>query len=151
MSKITIILISITFLTLSIGCERLLRPEDKVEIITKDIVYQVGDRVTVNIQNPTKHTVYIRRCSADNFRYSLKAENSSEDELAKNDSCPSFMQQIIAIQGGEDLEISLLLTFNASYSAPETGKYRLRLHMFDTMRQMIEPPTNQSNVIEVRR
>ncbi|HAC14705.1 MAG TPA: hypothetical protein DCE78_01990 [Bacteroidetes bacterium] len=151
MSKITILLISISILILSIGCERLLRPEDKVEINTTDIVYQVGDEVTVNIQNPTRYTVYIRRCSASSFRYSLKAENSSDDELAKNDSCPSFLQQIIAIPGGEELEITLLLTFNASYTAPESGKYRLQLHMFDTMRQMIDPPANQSNVIEVMR
>jgi hypothetical protein len=151
MSKITIILISISVLLLNFGCERLLRSQDKVEVVTTKIVYQVGDQVTVKIQNPTAHAVHIRRCSTSNYRYSLKVENTSENEFAKIDSCSSFMQQIIAIPGGEELDITLLLTFDSSYSVPETGKYRLQLHMFDSMREMIEPPTNQSNVIEIRR
>lgn len=152
LKKLTII--GVVFICiLSLGCERVLVPAEEVQIQILDESYRPGDTVRIRITNPTDFAIYLRRCGATSFRYSaITTGGDGGDVTVKNDSCSSFNQQIIEIRGGSELEITLMLTLDAGVRLTPSDDLRLqlRLHMFDTMRQMIDPPKNQTNPFKLQ-
>lgn len=137
---------------LSMGCEKVLVPSEEVIIQILDESYRPGDTVRIRITNPTDFAIYLRRCGASSFRYSAIMTGEGDDIIVKNDSCSSFNQQIIEIRGGNELDITLMLTLDAGVrlTPSENLTLKLRLHMFDTMRQMIDPPKNQTNSFKLQ-
>lgn len=151
MKNITgILIISICYLIM--GCEKILVPADEVQIHVLDESYRPGDTVRIRITNPTDYAIYLRRCGATSFRYSAVTSDGGDEVVVKNDTCSSFNQQIIEIRGGNELDITLLLTLNVGVRLNPSDELslKIRLHMFDTMRQMIDPPKNQSNPFKLQ-
>lgn len=134
------------------GCEVALSPEPKLDLQVAAIQYRVGDPVNIRINNPTDQTYYIRRCGANNFRYAVVMRNTGQEpQTVKNDSCNSFNQQIIPIPPGEEFQLNFSLTLNAGAQINPDATFRIQLHIFDTRRELIQPPDNETNQFTMSR
>lgn len=135
-----------------IGCERALAPIPALEIQVASIQYRVGDPINVRINNPTSSTYYIRRCGSASYRYAVVMRNTGQEpQFVKNDSCNSFNQQIVPIAPGEELQLVFTLTLNPSAQLNPEASFRIQLHLFDTTRELISPPENESNQFTIAR
>jgi len=140
--------ISIILLTLFcwIGCERALAPEPVIEVQVAAIQYKVGDPINVRISNPTSRTYYIRRCGSVSYRYAVVMRNTGQEPvLVKNDRCNSFNQQILPVGPGEEIQLIFALTIDQDVQLTPDASYRIQLHLFDSTRELIQPPDNESN------
>jgi len=135
-----------------IGCERALAPEPALEIQVAAIQYRVGDPVNIRINNPTSRTYYIRRCGNASYRYAVVKRNTGQEPvLVKNDSCNSFNQQILPVGPGEELQLVFTLTLNVGAQISPEASYRIQMHVFDSTRELISPPDNESNQFTIAR
>lgn len=135
-----------------IGCERALAPEPTLEVQVAAIQYSVGDPVNVRINNPTSSTYYIRRCGSNSYRYAVVMRNTGQEpRLVKDDSCNSFNQQIIPIPPGEELQLVFSLTLNPGAQLNPEASFRLQMHLFDSTRELLQPPDNESNQFSIAR
>ncbi len=135
-----------------LGCERALAPEPSIEVQVAAIQFKVGDPINVRINNPTPRTYYIRRCGSSSFRYAVVMRNTGQEPLiVKNDSCNSFNQQIIPIVPGDELELSFTLILDAAAQINPEASFRIQMHIFDTTRELIKPPDNESNQFTIAR
>jgi len=145
-------LLSILILWPLISCERALVAEAQLEIQVASIQYRPGDPVNVRLYNPTQRTVYIRRCGNSSYRYAVIMRRTGQEAvIVKSDSCNSFNQQILQIPSGEELQLVFTLTLNPGIVPDPEATYRIQLHVFDSTREMIAPPRNESNQFTLRR
>lgn len=129
-----------------IGCERALSPEPVVSVQVAANEYRVGDPINVRITNPTSRTYYFRRCGSSSYRYAVVMRNTGQEPVfVKNDSCNSFNQQILAISPGEDTQLSFTLVLDAGVQFNPEADFRIQMHLFDSTRELIHPPENESN------
>lgn len=144
-----ILVLSIISIT---GCEHALAPEPKLELRVAAVQYRVDDPVNIRINNPTAKTYYIRRCGATNYRYAVVMRNTGQEPVTvKNDSCNSFNQQIIPIVPGEEIQLNFTLTLNVGAQINPDATYKIQLHVFDTTRELIKPPDNETNQFTIAR
>lgn len=74
-----------------------------------------------------------------------------EPVMVKNDSCNSFNQQILPIVPGEELQLVFTLTLNPGAQLNPEASFRIQMHIFDSTRELITPPENESNQFTILR
>jgi hypothetical protein len=146
------IFFGLLLILITLGCERALAPEPFLEIDVAAIQYRVGDPVNVRINNPTSRTYYIRRCGSASYRYAVVMRNTGQEPtIVKNDSCNSFNQQILAISPGDELQLAFTLTLNPGAQINPEASFRFQMHLFDSTRELLLPPDNESNQFTIAR
>lgn len=134
-----------------LGCEKSLTSPEDIAIVPMSRVVAHGNNLNVRVVNPTRHSIYFRRCGANSYRFRVIKLSGDDETQVKPDSCTSFNQAVIEVKGGDTMEISLPLNFNFPGGVSIPGNYVVELQLTDTMNRFIEPPRNRSEQFEMRR